>query len=145
MLGYQTGKYDKYVTPIPAGYNLASAPLDRLPKWQWTAYANYEVPLGKYKLSVNGDLNYVARNLFTQSISSRSENTYLNARTLLNASITLAEVDDKYYLRVFGRNLTDKRYRTASQVVGGLWSNSQFGPPRFIGVEIGAKLGQDVN
>lgn len=145
VVGYQTGKYDEYVTPIPAGYDLATAPLDRLPKWQWTAYANYEVPLGKYKLSVNGDLNYVARNLFTQSITSTAENTFLNARTLLNASITLAEADDKYYLRVFGRNLTDQRYRTASQVVGGLWSNSQFGPPRFIGVEIGAKLGQSVN
>jgi iron complex outermembrane receptor protein len=145
VVGYQTGKYDEYVTPLPAGYDLASAPLDRLPKWQWTAYANYDVPLGKYKLSVNGDINYVARNLFTQSITSAAENTYLNARTLLNASITLAEVDDKYYVRVFGRNLTDKRYRTASQVVGGLWSNSQFGPPRFIGVEIGAKLGQAIN
>jgi iron complex outermembrane receptor protein len=145
VVGYQTGKYDEYVTPIPAGYNLATAPLDRLPKWQWTAYANYDIPLGKYKLSVNGDLNYVARNLFTQSITSPAENTFLDARTLLNASITLAEADDKYYLRVFGRNLTDQRYRTASQVVGGLWSNSQFGPPRFIGVEIGAKLGQMVN
>ena len=94
---------------------------------------------------MNGDLNYVARNLFTQSIVTPSDNTFLDARTLLNASITLAEADDKYYLRVFGRNLTDQRYRTASQVVGGLWSNSQFGPPRFIGVEIGAKLGQMVN
>ena len=145
VVGYQTGKYDDYVTPLPAGYDLTTAPLDRLPKWQWTAYANYEVPLGKYKLAVGGDINHVSRNLFTQSISSPAENTYLNARTLVNASITLAEADDKYYLRVFGRNLTDQRYRTASQVVGGLWSNSQFGPPRFIGVEIGAKLGQSVN
>ncbi|MFM9934654.1 MAG: TonB-dependent receptor [Novosphingobium sp.] len=145
VVGYQTGKYDEYVTPLPAGYDLTTAPLDRLPKWQWTAYANYEVPLGNYKLAVGGDVNHVSRNLFTQSISSPAENTYLNARTLVNASITLAEADDKYYLRVFGRNLTDQRYRTASQVVGGLWSNSQFGPPRFIGVEIGAKLGQSVN
>lgn len=145
VVGYQTGKYDEYVTPIPAGYNLASAPLDRLPKWQWTAYANYEVPLGNYKLAVGGDVNYVARNLFTQSITSAAENTYLNARTLVNASITLAEAENKYYLRVFGRNLTDQRYRTASQVVGGLWSNSQFGPPRFIGIEIGAKLGEALN
>ncbi len=145
VLGYQSGKYDAYVTPLPAGYDLTTAELDRLPKWQWTAYANYDLPIGKYKLSVNGDINYVAENLFTQSITSLAQNTHLNARTLINASLTLAEVDDKYYVRVFGRNLTDKRYRTASQIVGGLWSNSQFGPPRFIGVEIGAKLGQSVN
>jgi iron complex outermembrane receptor protein len=145
VVGFQDGQYDKYVTVLPAGYNLATAPLDRLPKWQWTAFANYDVPLGKYKLSLTGDVNYVARNLFTQSITRREDNTFLNARTLVNASITLAEADDKYYLRVFGRNLTDQRYRTASQVVGGLWSFTQFGPPRFIGVEIGAKLGQMVN
>ncbi len=145
VVGYQTGKYDDYVTPLPAGYDLTTAPLDRLPRWQWTAYVNYEVPLGKYKLAVGGDVNYVARNLFTQSITSPAENTFLNARTLVNASITLAEADNKYYLRVFGRNLSDQRYRTASQVVGGLWSNSQFGPPRFVGVEIGTRLGQALN
>jgi iron complex outermembrane receptor protein len=145
VLGYQDGKYDRYVTPIPAGYDLATAPLDRLPNWQWTIDAHYELPVGDYKLSFNGDVNYVGRNLFTQSITSPSENTYLNARTLVNAAITLAQADDRYYLRVFGRNLTDQRYRTASQVVGGLWSNSQFGPPRFFGVEIGAKLGQAVH
>ncbi|WP_332803774.1 TonB-dependent receptor [Sphingomonas sp. RT2P30] len=145
VVGYQDGKYDRYVTPIPAGYDLATAPLDRLPNWQWTIDGNYEVPIGNYKLSFNGNVNYVGRNLFTQSITSPSENTYLNARTLVNASITLAQADDRYYLRVFGRNLTDQRYRTASQVVGGLWSNSQYGPPRFFGVEIGAKLGQAVH
>ena len=141
VLGYQKGKYNEYVTPIPAGYDLSSAPLDRLPKWQWTADATYEVPVGGHKLIFNGNVNHTARNLFTQSITSPDENTYLNARTLVNASITLAEEDDKYYVRAVGRNLTDKRYRTASQVVGGLWSNSQFGPSRFYGVELGVNFG----
>ena len=142
VLGYQDGKYNQYVTPIPAGYDLSTSPLDRLPKWSWGLNAAYEVPVGDYKLTFNGDVNYTARNLFTQSISSPAENTFLNARTLVNASITLADMDDRYYVRVIGRNLTDKRYRTASQVVGGLWANSQFGPPRFFGVELGVKLGQ---
>lgn len=144
VLGYQTGKYDEYKTPIPAGYDLSSAPLDRLPEWQTTLDANYEMPVGTYKLSFNGNMNYSARSLFTQSITSASENTYLNARTLVNASITLADMDGKYYVRAIGRNLTDERYRTASQIVGGLWANSQYGPPKFFGVEVGMKLGQGV-
>jgi iron complex outermembrane recepter protein len=142
VLGYQDGKYDEYVTPIPAGYDLASAPLDRAPEWQWTIDATYEVPVGDYKLVFNGNANYVDRNLFTQSITSPDENTYLNARTLLNASITLAEAADRYYVRAVGRNLSDERYRTASQVVGGLWANSQYGQPRYYGIELGLKFSQ---
>ena len=142
VLGYQTGKYDEYVTPIPAGYDLSSAPLDRLPKWQWSLDAAYQRPIfANHKISFNGNISYTARNLFTQSITSADENTYLNARALINASVEIGDIDDRYFARVVGRNLTDKRYRTASQVVGGLWSNSQFGPPRFFGVEAGFKLG----
>lgn len=141
VLGYQDGKYDSYVTPIPAGYDLASAPLDRLPKWSATADATYEVPVFGYKLVFNGDASYVSRSLFTQSITSADENTYLNARTLFNASVTLAEVDDRYYVRAVGRNLSDKRYKTASQIVGGLWANTNYGAPRYFGVELGFKFG----
>jgi iron complex outermembrane recepter protein len=100
------------------------------------------VPVGDYKLVFNGNANYVDRNLFTQSITSPDENTYLNARTLLNASITLAEAADRYYVRAVGRNLSDERYRTASQVVGGLWANSQYGQPRYYGIELGLKFSQ---
>ena len=59
VLGYQNGKYSKYVTPIPAGYDLASSPLDRLPKWQWTADATYQIPIGDYRVTLNGNVNYV--------------------------------------------------------------------------------------
>jgi iron complex outermembrane recepter protein len=141
-LGYQNGKYNEYVTPIPAGYDLSSAPLDRLPDWQWSVDGTYAVPIGGHRLTFNANVSYVAENLFTQSITSPAENTFLNARTLVNASITLAQIDDKYYIRAIGRNLTDERYRTASQVVGGLWANSQFGPPRFYGIELGTRFGR---
>lgn len=143
VLGYLDAKYKDYVTPIPAGYDLSTAPLDRAPKWQWTVDASYEVPIGDYKLLLNGNANYVGRNLFTQSIDNPDDNTFLNARTLFNASVTLSEIDDRYYVRLIGQNLSDKRYRTASQVVAGLWRNSQFGAPRYYGVELGFKFGRD--
>ena len=141
ILGYQDAKYDQYSAPT-AGYDLASSPLDRAPKWQWTLAANYLVPLGRHKLTFDGSMAYQSRNLFTQSITDPLGNTYLNARTLVDASITLAEADDQYYVRLVGQNLTDKRYRTASQNVAGLWLNSQFGPPRFFGVQAGFKIGR---
>jgi len=105
-------------------------------------HLTYEMPLGEhYKALVNGQAAYTGRNLATQSITSPAENTYLNARTLVNASLTLAEVHDKYYVRFVGRNLTDKRYLTAAQVVGGLWADGQYGAPRYFGAEFGFKFG----
>lgn len=140
VAGFQDGQYDEFETPIPAGYDLSTAPLDRLPRWSTMLDGTYDVPLGNLRLLLNGNVAYTASSLFTQSITSPDENTFLNARTLFNASITLAEIDDRYYARVVGRNLTDQRYRTASQVVGGLWSNSQFGPPRYFGIELGVNF-----
>src|SRR3546814_10364122 len=107
---------------------------------QTCALPIYEIPFGDHKVTLNGNVAYTARNLSTQSISTPTDNTYLNARTLVNASITLADIDDRYFVRAIGRNLTDKRYKIGSQVVGGLWANSQYGPPRFFGVEAGLRF-----
>ena len=141
VLGYQDAGYRSYVTPIPAGYDLSTAPLDRAPKWQWALDGTYSVPVSDgWKVTFNGNINYTGRNLFTQSITSPLDNTFLRARTLMNASITFAQADDKYWLRVVGKNLGDKRYETASQVVGGLWTFTLYGPPRYYGVEAGVKF-----
>ena len=141
VLGYQNAKYKSYVAP-GAGYNLADAPLDRAPKWQWTLDGTYEVPVSSFKLTFNGNVNYVGRNLNTQDINDPLGNTFLNARTLVNASVTVADVADRYYARLIGRNLTDKRYKIAEQNVAGLWQNAQYAPPRFYGIELGLKLGR---
>lgn len=140
VLGYQDGEYDRYDAP-GAGYDLATAPLDRAPPWQWTVDATYTTPItNDFDLTVNGNVSYQARNLFTQSIVELAGNTYLNARTLVNGSITVSDADDLYQVRLVGQNLTNERYRTASQNVAGLWLNSQYGAPRYFGVEVGFNL-----
>ena len=140
VLGYQDAAYDKYTAP-GAGYDLSTAPLDRAPKWQWTVDGTYEVPVSsEFKFVANASAAYTSENLNTQAIDDPRGNTFLNARTLVNASLTLAQVDNKYYFRVMGRNLTDERYRIASQNVAGLWLNSNFGAPRYFGAEIGVKF-----
>ncbi len=141
VLGYQDAGYRRYVTPIPSGYDLSTAPLDRAPKWQWSMDGTYAVPVSdQWKVTFNGNVSYIGRNLFTQSIADARDNTFLRAHTLLNASITLAQADDHYWLRLVGKNLGDKRYETASQVVGGLWTFTLYGPPRYYGVEGGVKF-----
>ncbi|MFS0736829.1 TonB-dependent receptor [Sphingomonas sp. 1P06PA] len=140
-LGYQDAKYNEYVTPIPAGYDLATAPLDRAPKWQWATDATYELPLSDTgRFQINGNASYTGRNLFSQSITSPDENAYLEARTLFNASVGFVSADDRYSLRLIGRNLSDKRYRVSQLVVGGLWTFSNYGPPRTWAIEAGFKF-----
>lgn len=148
VMGYQDGKYSSYVVEPGlggepgSGYDLTTAPLLRTPKWTWSVDGTWDQPItDDYKLVLNANVSHVSRNLFSQSITSAAGNAYLNARTLLNASITVAQAEDKHYLRLVGRNLTDERYRTANQNVGGLWLNSQYGAPRYFGVEVGVSFG----
>lgn len=143
VFGYQNGKYLSYVAPVPAGYNLADAPLDRTPKWQATASGAYQYNLGSmYKLVLSSSISYTGRNLYTQSIASLANNTYLEAKTLVDASLTLARQDDRYFIRLVGQNLTDKTYKTAAQDVGGLWQFALYGRPRFFGVQGGISFGR---
>jgi iron complex outermembrane receptor protein len=68
-------------------------------------------------------------------------NTTLQSRTLFNASVTYTHPSNGWYVAAFGKNLTDERYRNASQYVGGLWTFSTYAEPRVWGVELGAKFG----
>ncbi len=141
VLGYQDARYGEYDAPN-AGYDLSTSPLDRAPEWQWTVDGTYRTDVSnEHELVFNGSVAYQDRSLYTQAIDDPLGNTYLDARTLVNASITLNQIDDKYYVRLIGQNLTDERYRTASQNVAGLWLNSQFGRPRFFAVEVGFSFG----
>jgi iron complex outermembrane receptor protein len=77
--------------------------------------------------------------VFNYSDIDEEFDTTLNARTLVSATVELAQLDDRWSLRFFGRNLTDKRYRVSSQPVANLWTFSQYGEPRAFGVELGLK------
>ena len=59
---------------------------------------------------------------------------------LLNASLTYTAQNDRWYVSLFGKNLSDERYRNASQYVGGLWTFSTYAPPREYGVEFGFRM-----
>ena len=68
-------------------------------------------------------------------------NAYLDSKTLLNASLAWTSANGMYFVRLYGRNLSDERYRIASQSVSNLWTHSQFGEPRNYGIQFGAKFG----
>ena len=140
VVGYQDCQIKEFETP-GAGYDLTDSPCERAPEWQWTIDGTYEVPLGdSLMLALNANVNFTDDNLFTQSIASEDFNTFLEDRTLVNASVTLSTMDGRYYMRAIGRNISDKRYRVATQVVAGLWTFANYGPPEYYGVELGARF-----
>jgi iron complex outermembrane receptor protein len=80
-------------------------------------------------------------NLFYISAAGREYDAYLDAKDLINASVTYTAQDARWFVRGYGRNLTDELYRIASQSVAELWTHSQFGPPINFGVEFGMGFG----
>lgn len=66
--------------------------------------------------------------------------TVLEERSILGASVTWRDSTERFHATVFGKNLSDDRYKTASQAVGILWTFSNYGPPRVYGVNLGFSL-----
>jgi iron complex outermembrane receptor protein len=62
--------------------------------------------------------------------------TQLEERTLLNGYITYTG-ENGFELSVYGKNLTDERYRTSANPVATLWNFTRHGPPREYGIQIG--------
>ena len=54
--------------------------------------------------------------------------------------LTYTHSSEKWYASIYGKNLTDERYHSASQYVGGLWTFSTYAPPRTYGLELGIRL-----
>lgn len=139
VFGYQDCEVKSFFAP-GAGYDLTEAPCERTPKTQWTLAATYQKPISNsLKITLNTSVNYTNDNLYTQSIQSKDFNTFLDSRTLWDATITFSDRADRYFVRLIGKNLSDVRYKVATQVVAGLWTFANYGPPRFLGAEIGAK------
>jgi iron complex outermembrane receptor protein len=130
-----------------ATINLSGLPVNRCPPVTATVDLAYTlaIPQTSGRLVIDLNDNYVAKNLDTYSISlpyAPYTQTYQDARALLGGSITYTGANDRWFARVYGRNLTDKIYKESAQNVDPLWVWAFYGEPRFIGGEIGYKFGQ---
>ena len=95
------------------------------------------------RLRYNVNFNYEDENTYYYNeVIGSNFDTVLEKRTILNANVTYRTADDRYYVSLFGKNLTDDRYKTASQAVGALWTFANYGPPRSYGIEAGWNFGQ---
>jgi iron complex outermembrane receptor protein len=137
VLGYQDGKFNQYTAP-GAKYNLANNPMDRTPRWSATLDGIYDVPVSDWgRLTLDANAEFVDTNIYSISLTNPAQNTYLDARTLFNASAALANSARTYYGKLIGRNLADRRYQESNIIAAGLYATGQYGPPRYFGIEFG--------
>jgi len=142
---WQDGEFDRFEADTNfdgvIDVDFSGRPLTRTPKFQTAMQMNYVYPVtanleGLFSVIAS----YESRNEYNYSDIDPAFDTFLNERTLVDANITLREVEDAYFVRFFVQNLTDKRYRISSQPVANLWTFSQYGAPRVFGGEIGFKF-----
>jgi iron complex outermembrane receptor protein len=131
-----------------ASVDLSGLPVNRCPTVTATIDVNYTIPVpwtnGNIVIDVND--NYVSKNLDTYSIALPNApftQTYALARALLGASVTYNGEGNRWFARVYGRNLTNKLYVESAQNVDPLWVWSFYGEPLFVGGEIGFKFGKN--
>ncbi len=92
-------------------------------------------------LSFNLNYLYEDENTYYYNDDIGSEfDTILEERSLIGASVTWTSADQRWFVSAFGKNLTDDRYKTASQAVGALWTFSSYGMPRTYGVKAGLRF-----
>ncbi len=122
--------------------DLSGQPVTRAPELMAGVDGTYNMPLGNSgTLDWNLRVSYEDDSISSYSDVSPEFNALLQSKTLVDASVTYTDADDRYYLKLMGSNLTDERYRTGSLSVATLWVMSAYGQPRYWGVEVGAKFG----
>jgi iron complex outermembrane receptor protein len=123
------------IRPFTADFT--GLPVPRAPETSGAISGTYEMGIASGMLDITGEVYYEDANLFYISAAGRQYDAYLDSKTLLNASVTYTDGDDRFFVRAYGKNLSDERYRVASQSVATLWTHSQWGAPRTYGVEFG--------
>ena len=122
--------------------DFSDRPLTRAPEIMYTLQANYAHDWGSIGgLDWNLRVSYEDESVQGYSSIGPEFNATLNDRTIVDASVTFTDSSDRYWVKLFAQNLTDERYRTGQLSVANLWVMSAYGPPRWIGIELGANFG----
>jgi iron complex outermembrane receptor protein len=144
-VSWMDSKFDKFEADTnydgEVDVDLSGQPVTRAPEWMGNVTGTYTHGIGNgHQLEWRARVSYEDDSVSSYSDVDPQFNTYLQSRTLLDASVTFTDREDRYYVRLLGSNLTDERYRTGSLSVATLWIMSAYAPPRYYGVEFGTKF-----
>jgi iron complex outermembrane receptor protein len=140
-VGYLDHEYDEFELDVPpidgVLEDLSDLDVPFSPEWKWGISATYDQMLPVGGLTYNVNVNHQDE---AQTSVFNSPFTQMSERTLWDANITYRGPEDRYYVTLWGKNLTDERYRIGANSVAGLWNFTMYGRPRSYGLEVGVTL-----
>jgi iron complex outermembrane recepter protein len=144
--GLLNSKYDSFAVDTNfdgvINLDLSDRDVNRAPKYQGAIDVRYTWPIQLGELEAGVSFSYEDKSIFIYSPVAAELDGMTDSRSLWNASLTFTDAQDRYFLRLFGLNLTDERYRIGEQPVANLWSFATYGRPRTLGMEFGISFGQ---
>ncbi len=145
-LGYLDTEYDKFTADTNddgvIDVDLSNRDVNRAPELQWGIDAIYSQSIKGGELSWLVNANYEDSSIFTYSVVGPKYDGMTDERTLFNASVTYTEQDGKYFVRLYGKNLSDEEYKIGELPVADLWTFAYYGEPRTFGIEAGMSFGK---
>ncbi len=112
----------------------------KAPKWSLNGAIQYSVPVDDFVIvTIRGDYAYKSK-LFHDPINSPggSQDGY----SLINAKLSLSNMDETWQLALFGKNLTNKNYMTNAygDAINFGYTETYYGPPREWGLSLEARF-----
>ncbi len=150
-LGLLDAEYDEFSFDADPTDNIAPLDLTGLDipfaaEVQWGLEASYDttLPNGGSLVGIVGvhyqdesETSPFDPNAAAAGVARHPTFTQMEDRTLVHANITYHSPDERYYLTLYGKNLTNEEYRTTANSVGALWNFTMYGAPRQWGLELG--------
>ncbi|TXH15452.1 MAG: TonB-dependent receptor [Gammaproteobacteria bacterium] len=111
-VGYIDAKFTKYITNIGGTPTdvAANRRIQNTPAWSGNAALDYSMALGEGKLTIGGGMSFKSK-----TYQFEVPNAYLDqpAYQLFDAQIVYQAPNKAWTLGVYGKNLTDERYKTS--------------------------------
>ena len=120
--------------------DLSDNPVARAPDITWNLDFLYDHEIAGGNMDWALNFNFVDEAVYAYTSLPNTPDGLTDDRTLVNASVTYRS-NDGWWLRAFGKNLTDEEYRVGELPVANLWVMSFYGAPRILGLEAGMDFG----
>jgi len=111
--------------------NNAGHQLPFMSKYTNNVRASYDIPIGPNKVTLSGEWNWRTKQYYSEIDDSLEEQP---AYSTFNASIRFTNEPHKWYIELYGRNLSNALITTLTNIGGCGCLNSQYAPPRTYGV-----------
>ena len=106
---------------------------------EWTANVDFLYNHGLFGGTMDWvlNVNYEDEAVYAYTSVPNTPDGVTDDRTLVNAAVKFTPGDGSWWVRAFGKNLTDEEYRVGELPVANLWVMSFYGQPITFGVEAG--------